>query len=515
MQQSPVDNSLSIPGEGSTWWTRPCGGKEVLQLALPLIVSTGSWAILNFFDRMFLLWHSTQEMAAAMPAGIFHFLVVCGPLGLAMYTSTFVAQYKGANQPARMGATVWHGARIGLYTMPLFLATIPLAPYVFHFAKHDPDIIAYEVLYYQVLAFGAGANVAGAALSAFYIGRGDTRVVMVVSVTTNLLNVLLDYALIFGKFGLPEMGIEGAAWATVIALWFRLGVYGWLFLQQENRKTYALNAGRRLDVALARRMAYYGGPQAVQLLINVSAFSIFILLVGSLGKEAMAATTIAFNVDALAFVPMIGLGMAVSTLVGQKLGANQAELAARATWTAFVIALVYMGALAVFYLSIPDVFLAGYKVGTSEIDFKVLRDTVVVLLRFVAIYAVFDAMNVIFSNSIKGAGDTRFVLVVSVLTSPMPVLIAWLGLEFWGAGLLFCWCVITGWVWMLGTIYLLRFLQGKWREMRVIEPDVLGGDPLVDDAPKEYPTLLPDRPHGEDGPQHVEHGLVAAVSGEE
>jgi MATE family multidrug resistance protein len=480
MRQSPADNLLSVPGEGSTWWTRPCGGKDVLQIALPLIISTGSWSILNFFDRMFLLWHSTQEMAAAMPAGIFHFLVICGPLGLAMYTSTFVAQYKGANQPARMGATVWHGARIGLYATPIFLATIPLAPFVFQWAKHDPDIIAYEVLYYQVLTFGAGANVAGAALSAFYIGRGDTRVVMVVSVATNLFNVLLDYTLIFGKFGLPELGIEGAAWATVIALWFRLAAYGWLFLQRENRKAYALGTGRRLDFSLARRMAYYGGPQAMQLLINVSAFSIFILLVGSLGKEAMAATTIAFNVDALAFVPMIGLGMAVSTLVGQKLGSDDAELAARATWTAFVIALVYMGALAVFYLSIPDVFLAGYKAGTSEVNFKVLRDTVVVLLRFVAIYAVFDAMNVIFSNAIKGAGDTRFVLIVSIVTSPMPVLIAWIGLDRFGAGLLFCWCVITGWVWMLGTIYLLRFLRGKWREMRVIEPDL-----LVDDTPQD------------------------------
>ena len=85
--------------DAGSWWTRPCGGREVLKLALPLVVSAGSWSLMHFVDRMFLLWHSTEAMAAAMPAGLLHFTLLCFPLGMAMYGNAFVAQYQGAGQP--------------------------------------------------------------------------------------------------------------------------------------------------------------------------------------------------------------------------------------------------------------------------------------------------------------------------------------------------------------------------------------------------------------------------------
>jgi len=90
------------------WWSRPCGGREVLRLALPLMISAGSWSVMLFVDRMFLFWHSTQAMAAAMPAGVLHFALVCFPLGVAVYVNTFVAQYKGAGRPGRIGVANWN-----------------------------------------------------------------------------------------------------------------------------------------------------------------------------------------------------------------------------------------------------------------------------------------------------------------------------------------------------------------------------------------------------------------------
>ena len=85
------------------WWTRRCGGREVFVLALPLVISTASWTVMNFVDRMFLLWSSTRAMAAAMPAGMLYFAMICFPLGVAMYVNTFVAQYEGARRPGRIG----------------------------------------------------------------------------------------------------------------------------------------------------------------------------------------------------------------------------------------------------------------------------------------------------------------------------------------------------------------------------------------------------------------------------
>ena len=178
----------------------------------------------------------------------------------------------------------------------------------------------------------------------------------------------------------------------------------------------------------------------------MSAFSLFILLVGRLGEEAMAATTLAFNVNSVAFVPMLGLGIALTTMVGQQLGRDRPDMAARATWTAFWMALAYMGTMAALYLLVPDLFLWGHASGAGPEEFAELRDVTVVLLRFVAAYCLFDAMNLIFVGAIKGAGDTRFVLIVSLSSRRCPLLAGWLGITCFGWGLLWCWSVVTAWV---------------------------------------------------------------------
>jgi MATE family multidrug resistance protein len=463
------------------WWTRPCGGREVLSLALPLVVSMGSWSLMNFVDRMFLLWFSTPAMAAALPAGMLYFTLICFPLGVSTYVNTFVAQYEGAGRPERSAAVVWQGMRIGLFVMPLFLATIPLAPTVFRLVGHEPQVASLEVIYYQVLCFGAAGQVVAAAMSSFFSGRGQTGVVMAVDCTASLTNVVLDYAWIFGHWGFPALGIEGAAWATVVSLWARVLLYGCIMLRPALRRKYQLLSGRRFDAALMRRLLRYGGPNGLQLLVEVAAFAVFILLIGRLGETAMAATTLAFNVNSVAWVPMMGMGIAVTTMVGQQLGRDRPLLAARATWTSFVMAQAYLSIMAVLYVLLPDLFLMGHASGTAPDQFSPLRDTTVVLLRFVAAYSLFDALNVIFVSAIKGAGDTRFILAVTLIMSPLPVLAGWAGVTYGGWGLIWCWGVITAWICALGLIYLARFLQGRWRQMRVIEP-ALPAELTGDDA---------------------------------
>jgi multidrug resistance protein, MATE family len=471
MRDAPIlDGKSAI--SATSWWRRPCGGREVLRLAIPLIIATASWTVMNFVDRMFLLWHSTDAMAAAMPAGMAHFSLVCFPLGMASYVNTFVAQYKGAGHPQRIGPAVWQGARIGLLCTPLYLALIPVAPWIFRLAGHSGDMARLETLYFQIVAFGAGAEIIAAAISAFFTGLGVNRVVMVVDTTASLMNIVLDYAWIFGRFGLPEWGIEGAAWATVVSLWFRVAAYIAIMSLPRYRQTYRLWTGRSFDAALMRRLWRYGGPNGLQLVIEIAGFTLFLLLVGNLGQDAMAATTLAFNVNTLAFMPMFGLSIALSTLVGQQLGRNQPDLAARAAWTSFWMAVVYMGSIAMVYVLLPDVLLMGHAAGTSPESFASLRATTVILLRFVAAYCLFDAMNVVFAGALKGAGDTRFILATSLLITPLPLLAAWVGIRFFEGGLIWCWVVATLWVSAAGLTYGGRFLQGRWRHMRVIEPDL-------------------------------------------
>jgi MATE family multidrug resistance protein len=466
------------PVEDGSWWSRPCGGREVLQLALPLVISTLSWTIMNFTDRMFLMWYSPAAMAASLPASMLHFAVLCFPLGIASYANTFVAQYNGAGRPDRIGQVVFQASVFSLAMIPLILATNPLAPVVFQLSGHGPALVELESVYYQTLSWGAGGVILAAALSTYFTGRGLTKTVMIVDSFVAGLNIVLDYAWVFGVWGFPEKGIEGAAWATVVALWVKCAIYLWLILYGRDRALCGVRSGMKFDGDLFRRLMRFGAPAGLQMLIEVSAFTLFILMVGQLGEEALSTSTMAFNVNSVAFLPILGLGIAIATMVGNQLGQDQPDLAARAVWTSFVIALAYSAVMAVLYLGAPDLFLMGHAANSNPAEFARLRDVTVVLLRFVAAYCLFDAMNIVFVSAIKGAGDTRFVVGTSLFTSPIPVLAGWVGVHYFGAGLIWCWWVITGWIMALGIIYWLRFLQGKWRTMRVIETHLEGQEVL-------------------------------------
>ena len=398
------------------WWRRPSGGRAVVALALPLVLSTASWTLMHFVDRVFLSWYSTETIAAAMPAGMLHFTLLCLPLGIAAYVNTFVAQYWGAERPARIGIVLWQGVTIGLFAVPYFLLMIPLAPFVFRWAGHGATIAELETTYFQTLAFGAGATVISAALAAFFTGLGHSRVVMIVDSGAALLNIVLDYLFIFGVI-VPEMGIFGAGLATVISQWVKVVVYASIISRREFRVPFQIVAGMRFDWPLLRRLFHYGGPSGVQLFVETMAFTAFLFLMGRLGTTELAASTMAFSVNTIAFVPMLGLGIAVTTLVGQQLGRNQPVLAARATWTAFLLGGIYVGVMAILYIAWPNLFLAAFAAGNSADDFDRLGLICVVLLRFVAIYCFWDMMHIVFVSAIKGAGDTRFVLLTTMIVS--------------------------------------------------------------------------------------------------
>lgn len=458
-----------MTGLCENWWTRPCGGREVLRMGLPLIVSTSLWTIMHFTDRMFLLWHSETAVAAVMPAGMLHYTLLCFPLGVVSYASTFVAQYYGAGRRQRIGLVAWQAIWIALAFLPLFLVAIPLAGPIFHLAGHEPHVVELEAAYFRIVVLGAGGALLGGALSAFFTGCGRTRVVMVVDGAAAIINAVLAYLWIFGRCGFPAGGIRGAAWATVVGQWTPVLLYALLLRRREYETTFSFRSGRRLDLPLLRRLLAFGAPSGLQWLFEVLAFTSFIMLIGRFGAHAQAATTLAFNINTLAFIPMIGLGIGLSTVVGHAIGRERPDLAARAAWTTLVIAELYMGTMALAYVLVPDWFLLGHRAGTDPAQFAAIHDTTVTLLRFVAAYCLFDALNVVFVSAIRGAGDTRFVLYSSLVMAPIPLCLGGAGMRWFGWGFFAQWWLITVWISSLGVIYTARFLQGRWRRMRVIE----------------------------------------------
>lgn len=480
-----------MPRRIVNWWHSPAGGREVLVIALPLVISTASWTVMFFIDRMFLLWHTTESLAAALPAALVSFTTVCFPLGVAAYANTFVSQYYGAGHNERIGLAVWQGMFLGAMTIPIALATIPLAPYVFSWAGHDPAVQPLQVIYFQVLAVGAGAHVISTAQSAFFTGRGDVRTVMMVDISAACVNIVLDYAWIFGNWGFDEMGIAGAGWATVCSQWFRVVAYMLIILRPRFREQFQTAAGFRFDVPLFRRLIRFGTPNGCQFLFEIGWFTIFLLIVGRLGPLKLTATNLALNVNSLAFMPVFGFGLATTTLVGQRLGRNEPDLAARSAYSAFALAMVYMVSIATLYVAAPDFILMGHAAGTDPAAFRELRNLTVILLRFVAAYCVFDTLNIVFVSAIKGAGDMRFILKTMIWMSIVPVVATWLGIEVFGLGLYWAWTVVMLYVFLLGIIFYARFYQGKWRDMRVIEEEYLSGIHLGEESSEVAVAFAP------------------------
>lgn len=436
---------------------------------------------MTFVDRMLLNHWSGAAMSAAFVASTAWFAVLCLPLGVCAYTNTFVAQYYGSNQPKRIGPSVWQGTWIALLATPFILAFIPFADDLFQAAGHTPEAVAYEGLYFGILCWGAPAMLLGQALSAFWSGRGQTVVVMVVDALFAALNLLLDWWWIFGltlTLGgqevelFPAWGIAGAGWATVLSLWLKVGVYLVLLMARSNRDTYA-TAKALIEAKLLRRMLVYGGPSGIQMMLDVAGFTVFILLVAQLGAVENEATSMTFSIGSLAFMPICGIGMATTILVGQHLGENREAAAAQATWTSLHVSLAYMAIASTLMVAAPQIFLAGFFVGDAVEGDPTQRAAVasvaVTLMRFVAAYNFLDAVLIVFVSALKGAGDTKFILAVSLVMATLLGVFTWLAIEAFNADLYGCWALVSAWITGLGILFMLRFLQGRWRSMRVIE----------------------------------------------
>lgn len=448
---------------------RPGSYAELLAVALPLMLSAATQSLMHIIDRVFLSWHSQHELAAALPAGILYWCCLSLPFGIASYVNTFVAQYDGAGKPERVAASVWQGVYFACGIGGLLMLASPWATEIFTAIGHAPDIAREEATYFRWLCLGGIPAVLHPVLSAFYSGRGQTQVVLAVNATCVAVSAVLDYAFIFGWGPIPEWGIAGAAMTDVIGTTLGVIILACLILRPAVSRKYPFRSMWHFDRALQWDLWKFGGPSGLQMLIDVGGFAAFMMIIGWIGDRELAATNIAFNLNTLAFIPVIGIGIAVSTLVGQRIGDGRPELAAESTWKAFALAGSYMLLFGGLYTLLPDLLITPYALKADPAEFESIHETVVILLRFVAIYSFFDAMAIVFGSAIRGAGDTRFAMLVSFLSAwlllVIPTYTLW---RYSGPNLFWSWVICSIYVVSLGFIYMTRFQQGRWKSMNVI-----------------------------------------------
>ena len=472
---------LQLPHE--SLWSRPSGVREVLRIALPMVASTMSWTAMSFIDSAILFRVSPAAMSAAFSAGITWFAALSLFWGICSYASTFVSQYHGDGQPEKIGPAVWQGVWLAALFAPIALCAIPLAPQLF--ALHSGEVAQLETQFFQVLCWGAPGMLAAQALETFFSGRGRTWVVMCVDAVAVVINLILACVLVLGWGGIESWGMKGAAWATVAAQWSRALMYGALMLQPAHQRTYNTLRGARLDLSLLSRLIRFGGPSGVQMMLDVSGFAVFVQLVGKLGDIPMEATSMVFRVSHVAFMPVWGLGLATAVLVGQRLGEDRPDLAVRASRTTMTLGLGYMGFISILFVATPALFLQGFVANSASAtrNDAAIRHLAMNLMRFVAAYNIFDATIIILASVLRGAGDTRFIMKVSIASALSIIGATWYAVDVAHLDVYGCWTIITVWIWLLAVAYFLRNRQGKWQSMRVIEQTHHGAE----HAPIGYP----------------------------
>jgi multidrug resistance protein, MATE family len=452
-------------------WSRLNGYREVLAISLPLVASMGSITVMQFTDRVFLANYSVDAIAAALPAGIASFTFISFFMGVANYTNVFVAQYTGARVYNRVGAALWQGIYFSLAASALLALMCSFSGRLFDLIGHSPHIRSLEVKYFNILTLGAGLVVLNSAMACFYTGRGLTWTVMLVNMAGAVVNIPLDYCLIYGMGPFPELGIVGAGIATVIASATITVIFVILIFRKRNRSRFATWQAKAFDRELFGRMMRYGLPSGIQFFLEIFGFTFFVQMVGRLGDLELAASNIVLAIESLSFLPMVGFHIGNATLMGQAIGRGRPEEGAYATTSAVHITLVYMMFLAVVFVLAPEpllrLFRADQHTAAQYADIMALG---VVLLRFVAAFSFFDALNLIFSSAIKGAGDTRFIMwTIGALSLGVMIIPVYVAVAVLGAGIYAAWTLATVYVWALGMAFMLRYRQGKWKRMRVIE----------------------------------------------
>lgn len=445
--------------------------KEVLRVAWPLIVANSFWNLQMTIDRIFLGAYSTEALGAAMAVmGVFWV-----PMALlqqtAAYVSTFVAQYFGAGEHSRVGASLWQALYVAVFGGVAFLGLMAFSPMFFRAVGHSQTIQVLEVQYFNAMTYSALPTALVAAVSGFYSGLGNTKAVLWINLVGLVLNAALDAIMIFGRWGFPALGVAGAGYATAIATYGAalMGLF-WVFGSKIDR-TFRIRSERRIDWELLARFLKFGIPSGLQWALEGLAFTVFLIVMGRMsnGDAALASSSIAVTVMMLSVLPSMGVAQAVMILVGQSVGEEKPEKAQEIVWTGVRVSLAYMVCVGLSFAVAPEFYLSWFRNAENAVLWGQVSALASSLLKVVAVFTIFDCVYLNVSFALKGAGDTRFVSVLAlVMPWPLFVMPAFL-IRHWENAVWLSWVFVAGYSFCITGALVWRFRRGHWKSMNVIK----------------------------------------------
>ena len=440
---------------------------ELLTLALPTIAQMASYTVMQFADCLQLSMGVGDSAATA--AGMAGFMVFCAMSwgwGAVLVVNTLVSQSVGAGNPHAAGRYMWQGVWFALGVGLILIPTQLGSAATLRLFGHTPEVVRYGEQYYNIEIVWAPMRLAGLALGQFLLAIGRPRVTLFAAVLAASLDVLMNYVFITGRFGMPALGVAGAAWSTNAAVTLEVIVMCCFLARPAIRHAYNVTAWR-LDLSRMRQLVRMGVPGGFQILAEVVAWFLFCIgVMNRFGDYVVVANNYMMQYMKVSFMPAFGLSAAVTALVGRYLGMGRLDLARQRAHLGFKVAMTYMMCCGVVFFLGRNTFIRLFSDNPDVIRVGAI------LLTFAAIYQLFDALYIIYIGALRGAGDT-----------------------FWPAWVtaILCWTIVVGggtavgvyvpqWgptgPWIMASLYgailgvylIVRFSRGQWKAVDTATP---------------------------------------------
>ncbi len=437
------------------------GMRELSLLAYPVVLSHLSGSAMQVIDSIMVGRLGPTELAAVGYGGIWIWTALTLFMGTATGVQTFVSQADGAGEAERCGRWTWQGFyAVAPVTVLWIGAFVAVFPALLEALGPSEALREHSIAYVSTRSLGCLGLGAFMVLSSFYRGIGDTRTPLVASLISTAANVFANYVLIFGHFGAPALGVKGAGLGTAIAECTGALVLLVLVLRPRfARFELGIVAPSHREIVRFLRTSL---PIGGQWFIEMSSFSVFSTLVALMGDRAMAASQALIALLSLSFMQAVGIGIASATLVGRYIGARHLDAAERAHGNA-----LRLGCLLATVVGLLLFFGAESLMRLFTDDAEVVQ-LGAPLIRVGILVQAFDALNIITSGSLRGAGDTRWPFAVqSLMAWGVGVPLAYLFGVMMGHGVIGAWGALAVSMALLSALLVRRFHGGAWRRIHI------------------------------------------------
>ena len=380
-----------------------------LRIAVPVVLAELGWMAMGVVDTIMVGPLGPTAISAVGVGVAIHMGFVVFGMGMLLGLDTLVSRTFGARDIDECHRWLFHGVALAvLMTLPIMVlcgAVLAGIPWMgFH-----PQVMPYLQGYFSALLWSTPMLLLYAAFRRYLQGMHIVTPVMFALVSSNVLNAVFNWALIYGHLGLPAMGVIGSAWATVIARTYMAAVLAFaIYWYDRGRGTGLFDTPRTIERPRLRQLVRLGFPAASQITAEVGVFALATALAGTLDPISSASHQIALNLAGVAFMVPLGIASAGAVLVGHAIGAQDPPRAAASGWTAILIGMLFTTASGLLFFAVPRQLIGLFSTDAAVLD---LGSS---LLYLAAVFQLFDGVQGVATGTLRGLGDTRTPMIVNL-----------------------------------------------------------------------------------------------------